>query len=147
MKTVMAFGTFDLLHPGHLHYLAQARALGDRLVVVVGRDESVRRIKGKAPLLRERDRLLVVKGLRSVDEAVLGNSIRNSEDAFGIIRRYRPDVIALGHDQWAGVGSLRRWLAANGMRARVVRLRSPLKRSVYSSSRIRRALGSSRNSS
>lgn len=144
MKTVMAFGTFDILHPGHVHHLGKARAMGGRLIVVVGRDESVRRMKGRAPLFSEKDRLLVVKELKSVDLAVLGNRMRSEEDAFRIIRKYGPDVIALGHDQWADAGNLRKWLAANGLKAKVVRIGSPLKRSVYSSSRIRRKLAAAR---
>lgn len=134
----MVFGTFDILHPGHLHYLGRARSLGGRLVVVVGRDESVKSIKGRVPVFGERDRLLMLKGLRSVDDAVLGNRIRDREDAFKIIRRYRPDVIALGHDQWPSAPSLRKWLAANGLEAKVVRIRSSLDRSVYGSSKIRK---------
>ena len=47
MKTVLAFGTFDVLHPGHIHYLKKAKGLGDRLVVIVSRDDSVRLIKKK----------------------------------------------------------------------------------------------------
>jgi FAD synthetase len=140
VRTVMVFGTFDLLHPGHLHYLSRARALGDRLIVVVGRDESVRRIKGRTPVLGERDRLLILKALRSVDAAVLGNRIIAREDAFRIIGKHRPDIIALGHDQWASAASLGKWLRRNGLKAKVVRIRPPLKRSVYSSSRIRRNL-------
>ncbi len=134
----MVFGTFDILHPGHLHYLRRARALGDRLIVVVGRDDSVRRIKGRAPVFSGRDRLLMLKELRSVDAAVLGNRIRTEEDAFRIIGKYGPDVIALGHDQWADAAGLRRWLAKNGLKAKVVRIGSPLKRSVYRSSAIKR---------
>jgi FAD synthetase len=138
VRTVMVFGTFDILHPGHLYYLKRARALGDRLIVVVGRDASVKAIKGRSPVFGERDRLLTMRALRSVDKAVLGNAISGREDAFGIIAKYRPDVIALGHDQWASVVGLRKWLAGRGLKARVVRIRSSLDKSAYSSSRIRR---------
>jgi len=140
VKTVMVFGTFDILHPGHLHYLERARALGGRLIVVVGRDESVKSIKGRAPVFGERDRLLMLRGLRSVDAAVLGNRIRGRDDAFRIIARYGPDVIALGHDQWASAAALRKWLEAKGLSAKVVRIRSSLKRTVYRSSGIRKRL-------
>jgi len=49
MRTIVAFGTFDVLHTGHVHYLERAEALGGRLVVVIARDESVRMFKGTSP--------------------------------------------------------------------------------------------------
>jgi len=119
MRTVMAFGTFDFLHPGHLHYLKKARALGDRLVVVVARDRNVRMIKGKSPLNSEKDRLALVKQLRFVDEAVLGDrEIRK----WNVIKRFHPVTIALGYDQWASIPSLRQELEEMGLRPEIARI-------------------------
>jgi len=120
MKTVMAFGTFDVLHPGHLFYLKKARALGDRLVVVVARDKNVLALKGKRPLNTEKDRLALVKGLDLVDKAVLGDrQLRKWQ----VIKRERPTVIALGFDQWALIPSLRKELGSIGLNPMIVRLK------------------------
>ena len=75
MRTVMAFGTFDLLHQGHFFYLKKAKSFGDNLVVVVARDKNVVEIKGRRPLNSEKERLAKVKRLEFVDKAVLGDRI------------------------------------------------------------------------
>jgi len=94
MVRVMATGVFDLLHPGHVHYLTEARKLGDELHVVVARDSTARRLKHE-PIIREEDRLRMVASLKPVDTALLGNE----GDIFEILTAVRPDVIALGYDQ------------------------------------------------
>jgi len=94
MVRVMATGVFDLLHPGHVHYLTEARKFGDELVVVVARDSTARLFKHE-PIIREEDRHRMVAALKPVDEAVLGNE----GDIFAILPTIRPDVIALGYDQ------------------------------------------------
>jgi FAD synthetase len=121
MRTVMAFGTFDFLHPGHVFYLKKARALGDRLVVVVARDVNVKMIKGRKPLNREKERLALVRHLSFVDEAVLGDiDLRK----WTVVKRFHPAVIALGYDQWASVPSLRKELGAIGLSPEIVRVRA-----------------------
>jgi len=109
----MAFGSFDLLHPGHVAFLQAARRLGNRLVVAVARDSSIKKIKGRRPLFSERERLRHLRQLRVVDEAVLGGK----RDFYAIVRRVKPDVIALGYDQAADAAKLDRL-------ARVVRLKA-----------------------
>ena len=92
-RTVIAQGTFDLLHPGHVHYLEEAAKLGDRLCVIVARRTNV---DHKAPPICDgRQRRDVVAALGAVDEAILGDE----EDIFTPIEELEPDVIALGHDQ------------------------------------------------
>ena len=71
MTRVLATGTFDILHPGHLLYLEESRALGDELVVVVARDVNVKH-KPK-PIIPEEQRLIMVAALKIVDLAVLGH--------------------------------------------------------------------------
>ncbi|MBD3313634.1 adenylyltransferase/cytidyltransferase family protein [Candidatus Woesearchaeota archaeon] len=96
-KTAL-FGTFDIIHPGHLHFFQQARESAcpdSRLVVVVARDSNVEKEKGKAPKHDEQERLAKVKELDIVDEAVLGSE----KIDFSIIDEIRPDIIALGYDQ------------------------------------------------
>ncbi len=135
MKTVMAFGTFDFLHPGHLFFLRNAKALGDELVVVVARDGNTRVLKGRKPLNSERERLALVKALDFVDNAVLGD--RRLRD-WGIIEKFHPTAIALGYDQWASIPSLRKELDKKGLSPQIVRIKS-FKPKRNSSRRIRGA--------
>ncbi|HNX29987.1 MAG TPA: D-glycero-beta-D-manno-heptose 1-phosphate adenylyltransferase [Holophaga sp.] len=88
-------GCFDLLHPGHVKYLEDVRALGDFLVVGLNSDASVARLKGPGrPLQDERARAAVLLGLRSVDAVV-----RFEEDTpFDLIKALQPDVLAKGGD-------------------------------------------------
>jgi FAD synthetase len=142
-RTVIAFGSFDILHPGHLKYLNEARKLGDRLVVVVARDDSFALFKGRKPVMGQNDRARIVGSLRMVDLAVVGNRIRHKSDIYRIFLKYNPSVIALGYDQRADVNGMKRWLKEHGMRARIVRIRRSLNEKWYKSSKIKRALASS----
>ncbi|TKR25295.1 adenylyltransferase/cytidyltransferase family protein [Natronomonas salsuginis] len=115
MKQVVAQGTFDLLHPGHLHYLTDAKSYGDRLDVIVARAENVTH-KPK-PIVPDRQRLEMVNALDPVDDARLGHL----EDFFVPIREIDPDVIVLGHDQHHDEETLSGMLAAEGIDCSVVR--------------------------
>lgn len=141
MKTVIAFGSFDLLHPGHIAYLNDAKRLGDRLIVIVSRDESIRIIKHRKPVLDERARVQIVGSLRMVDSAVLGTRIRKHSDIYNIFKRYKPDVIALGYDQKVDLPLMRKELERNGIYARIVRLRTRLNENRYKSSKLHKRLG------
>jgi FAD synthetase len=136
-KTVMAFGSFDILHPGHIHYLERAASLGDSLIVVVARDASIRKLKGRKPAFRERDRLHMVGSLRVVTKAVLGRKSKPKE-FYRTVLKYRPDIIALGYDQQADPVKLRKLLESNGLKTRIVRIRSSLNKESYKSSIIRK---------
>jgi D-sedoheptulose 7-phosphate isomerase len=92
---VFTNGCFDLLHPGHIDLLERARALGDRLVVGINSDASVRAIKGAGrPLMSQEDRISVLSGLRSVDEVVVFDDATPAR----IIRELKPDVLVKGGD-------------------------------------------------
>ena len=93
MTRVVATGTFDILHPGHVLYLQSSKALGDELVVIVARDVNVKH-KPK-PILPEEQRLRMVASLKVVDLAVLGSET----DTFLPIEQLKPDIITLGYDQ------------------------------------------------
>ena len=95
MKRVLATGVFDIIHPGHLWYFEEARKLGDELVVLVTSDKHASDTK-RVPKHDERERLALVKNLRLVDDAFVGNY---PYSIAGTVERARPDVIALGHDQ------------------------------------------------
>ena len=96
MKRVMAVGVFDLLHAGHLHYMEQAKSLGDHLTVVVAHDDTVRMRKHE-PVTGQELRRRMVNGLKPVDEALIGNP--PDVPIFDIVPVVKPDVIALGYDQ------------------------------------------------
>ena len=95
MRVVCA-GTFDHLHPGHVDFLTQAKALGAELVVIVARDENVRRIKGIRPDDDEEKRRLNVERTGIPDRVVLGYL---DKDIFSILLELSPDTVALGYDQ------------------------------------------------
>jgi D-beta-D-heptose 7-phosphate kinase/D-beta-D-heptose 1-phosphate adenosyltransferase len=94
---VFTNGVFDLLHPGHVRYLAEARAHGDALIVAVNSDRSVRAIKGPArPVNSEHDRAEVLAALAAVDAVV----IFDEDDPHAVIADLQPDVLVKGAD-WA----------------------------------------------
>lgn len=95
VRTVLAFGTFDLLHPGHESLLRFAKNQGDRLTVVIGRDSTVERLKGRPPVHDENERKQAVEALGIADEVVLGDQ----HDHLSVIRETRPNAIVLGYDQ------------------------------------------------
>ncbi len=104
MKKVMVFGTFDILHPGHQFFLNQAKQLGEILVVVVSRDATVKKLKGRAPFFTERSRLEHLRRLNIADCVRLGRL----DDKLLVIVEERPDIIALGYDQTFFVPELKR---------------------------------------
>ena len=104
MKRILAVGVFDLLHAGHLHYLEQAKALGDHLTVVVAHDDTVRKRKHE-PVTNQDLRRRMVAGLKPVDEVVVGNP--PEVPIFDILPHIQPNVIALGYDQEHAERSIR----------------------------------------
>lgn len=98
MTTVVVFGTFDLLHPGHRAMLEQAARHGDHLVVVVARDEVVAHYKRRLPTQNENERVKAVRLCEVVSDAVLGDSLEN-QGTFSVLSALRPDIVAFGYDQ------------------------------------------------
>ena len=120
MKVVMCFGAFDGLHPGHLNFFEQARSYGDKLIVSVGTDKNVEKIKGKKPLFSQVERLALVDNCKIVDKAVIGSE----DNYFENIASYEPDVICLGYDQWAKEEDVKEGLKDVGLTScKVVRLK------------------------
>lgn len=130
----MAFGTFDHFHAGHESYLSQAKALGDDLVVVIARDETVKRIKGRLPDTKEKARVQAVKKSGIATKVVLGNT----GDKYAVIRKYKPNVLALGYDQFTFTFRLEKFLIDHKLSVKIVRLK-PYAPDVYKSSLIRNA--------
>ncbi|AFK18731.1 FAD synthase [Haloferax mediterranei ATCC 33500] len=115
MRRVIAQGTFDILHPGHVHYLSDAAAMGDELHVIIARGENVTH-KPK-PILDDRQRCDMVAALDVVDEAHLGHP----DDIFVPIERIAPDVIVLGYDQHHDEEGIRAALEAREIDCEVTR--------------------------
>lgn len=128
MKTVMAFGTFDIFHPGHINFLKQAKKYG-KLIVVIARDRTVKRIKGKSPYNAEKQRLRLVKASGLADKIILGSL----SDRYAAIKNYRPDIIALGYDQKFFVDELKSELKKIKLNAKIIRLK-PFQPKKYKSS-------------
>lgn len=116
MRRVVATGTFDILHPGHLWYLEKSAELGDELFVIVARDRNVKH--KPRPLIPEQQRLTMIQALKPVTKAVLGDQ----EDMFRPIREIRPDVITLGFNQHFDETQLKAALASQGINAGVIRI-------------------------
>ena len=107
----MAVGVFDLLHAGHLHYLEQAKSLGDHLTVVVAHDETVRMRKHE-PVTSQDLRCRRVAGLKPVDHAMVGNP--PSKPMYDILPVIEPNIIALGYDQEHAESAIRVGLDERG---------------------------------
>ncbi len=118
MVRVLATGTFDILHPGHIRYLSAAKALGDELYVIVARNSMIKH-KPK-PIIPEEQRLAMVSALRIVDMAMLGSEI----DMFEPLREIKPDIIALGKNQFFDEKELEARLKVHGIEAKVVRIKA-----------------------
>jgi FAD synthetase len=137
-RRVIAFGSFDILHPGHLHYLRQASTFGS-LVVIVARDKSIEKLKGHKPLMDENSRLEVIKSLRFVNLAVLGDKIRKWNDIYKILIKFKPDIIALGYDQKVDMVYLKKFLDDNGLHSKIVRVK-PFNGAQLKSSKIKKLM-------
>jgi len=116
LTRILATGTFDLLHPGHIYFLTKARALGDELFVIVARDSNVTH-KPK-PIVSEEQRLEMVSALGMVDKALLGSE----KDMFEPLKQIMPDIIALGYDQRFDAELLEKELTKRELPANVVRI-------------------------
>jgi len=134
MVRVLATGTFEILHPGHLLYLEDAKSLGDELYVIVARDKNVKH-KPK-PIISEYQRLKMISSLKIVDKAILGNE----NDMFESLKDINPDIIVLGYDQHFKEEWLRKELDKRGINAKIVRAKKYLDCDLCSSGKIRKKI-------
>lgn len=121
MSLVISFGTFDNFHPGHASYLSQAFALADEMLVIIARDENVKRIKGKKPgqdeLARKKEVENFLKQEKIKGRVYLG--YRN--EPLRVIAKYRPDYIALGYDQIADENKIKAIIKELGLKTKIKR--------------------------
>jgi len=123
-KIVLASGTFDLLHLGHVRFLEEAKKAGGRnakLIVIVARDSTVEKRKSTKPVVPENQRRALVESLKIVDEAILGYEDFNMRK---VIEKIKPDVIALGHDShMSGIEqAVRNFVKEKGLKIRIIKI-------------------------
>jgi FAD synthetase len=139
-KVVLASGVFDLLHIGHVRFLEDAKKAGGskaKLVVIIAKDTTVERIKGKKPIMSEDQRLALVESLKVVDEAVLGfEGLEIGE----VIEKIKPDVIALGWDQEEMENQVIVYAKAHKEAIKVVRIGKYAQNALDSSSKIKQKI-------
>ena len=115
-RRIIATGTFDILHPGHIFYLEESRKLGDELVVIVARDTNVKH--KPRPVIPEEHRLMMVAALKPVDRAILGDK----SDIFRPIEELKPDIITIGFNQMFDETKLASQLRDRNLTPEIVRI-------------------------
>ena len=139
-KIVLASGTFDLLHLGHVKYLEEAKKAGGRnaeLIVIVARDSTVEKRRGAKPIVRENQRRALVGSLKVVDDAVLGYEDFDIEK---VIEKIKPDVIALGYDRSDIQQAVRDYVKEKGLMIKVVKIGKFEEEELNSSSKIKQKI-------
>ena len=134
-KIVLAGGVFDIIHPGHIHTLTAAKALGDVLVVAIATDKTAQKMKKMRPLHNQELRCELVNSLSMVDEAIIGHE----ENIFETVKEIKPDIIALGYDQIHQEKFISDGCKRINLDVEIVRLESPIPK--LSSSEIEKRYG------
>ena len=133
----MVFGTFDHLHAGHENLFNQAKALAKKfasplIVATVARDKTVKQIKGREPENNEKIRIKNLEETKWTDIVLLGDK----KDKYKLIKKFRPEIIALGYDQFAFTMQLEKLIIDLNLDTKIVRLK-PYRPDIYKSSLIR----------
>jgi FAD synthetase len=139
-KVVLASGVFDLLHLGHVKFLEEAKKSGGenaQLVVIIARDSTVERTKGRKPIIPENQRRALVESLKVVDEAILG---MEGFDISDVVKTVKPDVIALGYDQADMERRVMDYIEENGLNIKVTQVGKFESEELDSSSKIRQRI-------
>jgi FAD synthetase len=131
-KRVLVAGTFDIIHPGHIYLFKKASELGE-VIVVVARDSSVERFKGRPPVIPEKQRLEVVSSIKYVNKAVLGYE---GGDILKIVEEIKPDIILLGPDQPFKEDDIKKDLEKRGLKIEIKRVEQYIECSLCSTSKI-----------
>lgn len=139
-RIVLASGTFDLLHLGHVRFLEEAKKAGGQdveLVVIVARDSTVESRRGDRPVISENQRRALVDSLKVVDEALLGYE---EFDIGKVIEKIKPNVVALGYDQEGIEKIVRDYVTRKGLNIEVVRVGKFEEDKLNSSSKIKQRI-------
>ncbi|BDQ30410.1 hypothetical protein NZNM25_09480 [Nitrosopumilus zosterae] len=137
LRVVLAGGVFDIIHPGHIHTLNAARALGDVLVVVVATDNTAVKMKKRNPIHSQEQRQELVNSLSMVDLCLIGQE----DDIFKTVNMVKPEIVALGYDQVHQEKFIIEGCKKINLDAKVARLQSPIPES--SSHKIEKEYGES----
>jgi len=121
-KIVLAGGVFDIIHPGHIHTLNAAKALGDVLVVAIATDKTAQKMKKRPPLHNQELRRELVSCLSMVDIAMIGHE----EDIFETVKEVKPNIIVLGYDQVHQDKFIADGCKRTNLDVKIVRLQSPV---------------------
>jgi len=121
-KIVLAGGVFDIIHPGHIHTLNAAKALGDVLVVAIATDKTAQKMKKRPPLHNQELRRELVSCLSMVDKAIVGHE----DDIFETVKAIKPDIIVLGYDQVHQKQFISDGCKRINLNVEIVRLQSPV---------------------
>ena len=121
-KIVLAGGVFDIIHPGHIHTLNAAKALGDVLVVAIATDKTAQKMKKRPPLHNQELRCELVNSLSVVDVAVIGHE----KDIFQTVKMVKPNVIVLGYDQVHQEKFISDGCKRINLDVKIVRLQTPI---------------------
>ena len=121
-KIVLAGGVFDIIHPGHIHTLNAAKALGDVLVVVIATDKTAQKMKKRSPLHNQELRRELVSCLSMVDVVIIGDE----EDIFETVKLVKPNLIALGYDQVHQEKFISDGCKRINLDVKIVRLQTPI---------------------
>lgn len=116
----MIFGTFDLLHPGHINFIKQAKKYGDYLILVLARDETVKGLKKHWPSEDIDTRAQNLAMTELVDLIVYGKL----RGYYQVIKKYKPDIICLGYDQTYLTDKLVEKIRKYGLKTKIVRLKT-----------------------
>lgn len=139
-KIVLASGVFDLLHLGHVRFLEEAKKTGGehaKLIVIIARDSTVEKTKGRKPIMSEDQRCTLVESLKVVDKAVLGYE---QFDIGEVIERIKPDIIALGYDQAEIEHRIRKYINSHNLPIRVFSIGKFGENTLDSSSKIKQKI-------
>jgi FAD synthetase len=139
-KIVLASGVFDLLHLGHVRFLEEAKRAGGekaKLIVVIARDSTVEKTKGRKPIMSEDQRRALVESLKVVDEAVLGYE---DLDIGEVIGKSKPDIIALGYDQADMEREVKDYVAKHRLPVQIVKTGKFAENALDSSSKIKQKI-------
>jgi len=139
-KIVLASGTFDLLHLGHVKYLEEAKRAGGRnaeLIVIVARDGTVEQRRGTKPIMSENQRRALVDSLKVVDEAILGYE---DFDIGKVVEKIKPNVIALGYDRGDIEQAVRSYVGEKKLMINVVKIGKFEEEELNSSSKIKQKI-------